>query len=319
MRKAVFEWVTLLTALVIVGPFVALPLAWLTTASGAADATPLTSTQPALGIGYSLLAMLGALLTGWLGTKTVSRGMGMAAAGFVLVWVAARSGAGAMILRDAPSANAAALRMTIEAALLALPALWLVTLVQRLRPLPDEAERLAEVFGWPEDEPTARNSTSQSIAPDTVYPLTECRCGLLEGLRDCLTSRGIQIVLAAAVGALIGCVFASIGFLKGHGLFAGFMGGLIGGAAGGLMLAGVENPRPALAPYVGVVLVMIAAPMAGSLYYGNALRTVAVSGELFGPARLIPMDWIASMLLGVPWGLSWLASSVKDATQAKHA
>lgn len=292
MRKAVFEWVTLLTALVIVGPFVALPLAWLTTASGAADATPLTSTQPALGIGYSLLAMLGALLTGWLGTKTVSRGMGMAAAGFVLVWVAARSGAGAMILRDAPSANAAALRLTVEAAILALPTLLLVTLVNKPRPLESD---------------------------DTVYPLTECRCGLLEGLRDCLTSRGIQIVLAAAVGAVIGCVFASIGFLKGHGLFAGFMGGLIGGAAGGLLLAGVENPRPALAPYVGVVLVMIAAPMAGSLYYGNALRTVAVSGELFGPARLIPMDWIAGMLLGVPWGLSWLASSVKDATQAKHA
>jgi hypothetical protein len=292
MRKAVFEWVTLLTALVIVGPFVALPVAWLTTASGASDATPLTSTQPALGIGYSLLAMLAALLTGWLGTKTVSRGMGMAAAGFVLVWVAARSGAGAMILRDAPSANAAALRLTIEAAILALPTLLLVTLVHKPRPLESD---------------------------DSVYPLTECRCGLVEGLRDCLTSRGVQIVLAAAAGAVIGCMFASIGFLKGQGLFAGFMGGLIGGAAGGLLLAGVENPRPALAPYLGVVLVMIAAPIAGSFYYGNALRTVAVSGELFGPARLIPMDWIAGMLLGVPWGLSWLASSVKDATQAKHA
>jgi len=114
-------------------------------------------------------------------------------------------------------------------------------------------------------------------------------------------------------------MFASIGFLKGNGLFAGFMGGLIGGAAGGLLLAGVENPRPALAPYLGVVLVMIFAPIAASIYYGNALRTVAVSGELFGPARLIPMDWIAGMLLGVPWGLSWLASSVKDTAQAKHA
>lgn len=292
MRKAVFEWVTLLTALVIVGPIVALPLAWLTSSSGATDATPLTSTQPALGIAYTLLAMLGALLTGWLGTKTVSRGMGMAAAGFVLVWVAARFGAGAMILRDAPSANAAALRLTIEAAILALPTLLLVTLVHKPRPLESD---------------------------DSVYPLTECRCGLVDGLRDCLTSRGIQIVLAAAAGAVIGCMFASIGFLKGNGLFAGFMGGLIGGAAGGLLLAGVENPRPALAPYLGVVLVMIFAPIAASIYYGNALRTVAVSGELFGPARLIPMDWIAGMLLGVPWGLSWLASSVKDTAQAKHA
>ena len=292
MRKAVFEWVTLFTALVIVGPFVAVPLAWLTTASGSSDATAMTSTQPALGIGYSLLAMLGALLTGWLGTKTVSRGMGMSVAGFVLVWVAARSGTGAMILRDAHSATAAALQLTIEAAILAIPALLLVTLVQRPRPLDND---------------------------DSVYPLTECRCGLVDGLRDCLTSRGIQIVLAAAAGAVIGCVFASIGFLKGQGLFAGFMGGLIGGAAGGLLLAGVENPRPALAPYLGVVLVMIGAPIAGSLYYGNSLRTVAVTGELFGPARLIPMDWISGMLLGVPLGLSWLASSVKDATQAKHA
>lgn len=292
MRKAVFEWVTLFTALIVVGPFAALPMHWLQTGSAASDATALTSTQPVLGLAYTLVAMLAALLTGWLGTKTVSRGMGMAAAGFVLVWVAARSGAGAMILRDAPSASAAAWSLTIEAALLALPALLLVALVQRPRPMESD---------------------------DSVYPLTECRTTLVQGLRDACTARGAQIVLAAACGAVLGSMFASIGMLKGQGLFAGFFAGLIGGAAGGLMLAGVENPRPALAPYLGVVLVMIAAPVAGMFYHAAGLRSAAVSGELIGPARLIPLDWIAGMLIGVPWGLSWLASSVKDPAHAKHA
>ncbi|MBY0113187.1 MAG: hypothetical protein K2Y21_10210 [Phycisphaerales bacterium] len=291
MRKAVFEWVTLLTALAIVGPFVALPLAWLTTASGATDATPLTSTQPALGIGYTLLAMVGALLAGWLGTKTVSRGMGMAAAGFVLVWVAARSGTSAMILRDAGSASAAAIRLTIEAAILAIPALWLVTIVQR--PTPIESD-------------------------ESVYPLTECRTDLVQGLKDAVTSRGLQVVLAAAAGAILGSMFASIGMLKGQAIFDGFFAGLLGGAGGGLLLAGVENPRPALAPYLGVALVMIAAPIAASFYHGASLRTVAVTGELIAPARLIPMDWIAGMLIGVPWGLSWLASSVKEKPEPKR-
>lgn len=292
MRKAVFEWVTLLTALVIVGPFVGVPLAMLHSPSGSPEATSLTSTQPLLGIGFTLVAMVGALVAGWLGSKTVSRGMGMTAAGFVLVWAAARTGAGGMILRDASSASGAALRMTIEAAILAVPALLLVTLVHKVKPVETD---------------------------DSVYPLTECRCGLLEGLRDAMTSRGIQIVLAAAAGAVFGSLFASIGMMKGQGLFAGFFAGLIGGAAGGLLLAGVENPRPALAPYIGVVLVMIAAPMAGSFYHGASLRTAAVTGELIGPARLVPLDWIAGMLLGVPWGLSWLASSVKDKVETKRA
>lgn len=296
MRKAVFEWVTLLTALVIVGPFVGVPIAMLHSSSGSAEATALTSTQPLLGMAFTLAAMVGALLTGWLGSKTVSRGMGMTAAGFVLVWAAARTGAGGMILRDAASAggaaSGAAMQLTIEAAMLAVPALLLVTLIHKVRPVD---------------------------ADDSVYPLTECRCGLIEGLRDAMTSRGIQIVLAAAAGAVFGSLFASIGMMKGQGLFAGFFAGLIGGAAGGLMLAGVENPRPALAPYIGVVLVMIAAPVAGSLYHGASLRTAAVTGDLIGPARLVPLDWIAGMLLGVPWGLSWLASSVKDKVETKRA
>lgn len=292
MRKAVFEWVTLLTALVIVGPFVGIPISMLHSPSGSAEATALTSTQPLMGMGFVLVAMVGALLAGWLGSKTVSRGMGMTAAGFVMVWAAARTGAGGMILRDAKSAGGVAVQMAIEAAILAIPALLLVTLVHKVRPMDSD---------------------------DSEYPLTECRCGLIEGLRDAMTSRGIQIVLAAAAGAVFGSMFASIGMMKGQGLFAGFFAGLIGGAAGGLMLAGVDNPRPALAPYIGVVLVMIVAPVAGSFYHGAALRTAAVTGELIGPARLVPLDWIAGMLLGVPWGLSWLASSAKEKVETKRA
>lgn len=76
-------------------------------------------------------------------------------------------------------------------------------------------------------------------------------------------------------------------------------------------MAGTE-PRPALAPYIGVLVVAIGAPVYAAVSYGTGITQASVTGELIPPARLIPMDWLAGMFLGVPWGLGWVAGMVKE-------
>lgn len=285
MRKAVFEWVSLILAVLVVGPVAGMLIASLNAADGSGEVTALNSSSPAMGIAYSFAALILALIAGVVGSKTVTRPMGMVCAGFVLVWVACRSGTSEMIFRNVASAQGAAWRMAIEAAILALPALLVVIFVQKPRPFETD---------------------------DSAYPLMEVRGGFVQNLRDSLLSgRGAGIVLASAAGAVFGCMLGSISLLKGQAVFSGTLAGIGAGCAGGLLMAGAE-PRAALAPYLGVLLVAILGPIAGVLHHGTGLRAAAVTGDLIAVSRLVPIDWIAGMFLGVPWGLSWVSGMVKD-------
>lgn len=285
MRKAVFEWVSLILAVLVIGPVAGALIASLNAMDGSGEVTALNSSNPVLGLVYSLAALLLALIAGGVGSKTVTRPMGMVCAGFVLVWVACRSGTSEMIFRNVASAQGAAWRMAIESALLALPALVIVVLVQKPRPFETD---------------------------ESVYPLMEVRGGFIQNLRDSLfNGRGAGIVLASAAGAVFGCMLGSISLLKGQAVFSGTLAGIGAGCAGGLMMAGAE-PRAALAPYIGVLFVAILGPAAGAIHHGSGLRAAAVTGDLIAVSRLVPMDWIAGMFLGVPWGLSWVSGMVKD-------
>ncbi len=285
MRKAVFEWVSLIVASLVIGPVAGLLLAMLRAADGSRETTPLVSTSPALGVLLAIGAIGLAWISGVLGTKTVARTMGMVCAGFTLIWAACRTGTGEMIYRGSGSASGDAWRLALEGAILFLPALALVAFVQR--PVPVESD-------------------------EAVYPLAEYRGGLVSGIRNSISVRGLGVIAASAAGAVFGCTIGSIALLKGQCVFAGVLAGIGAGCAGGLLMAGVENPRPALAPYIGLLLLAIAGPIVGAFYHGAELKRAAVSGELIAVARLVPLDWIAGMFLGVPWGLSWVSGMVKE-------
>ncbi|MGH7242595.1 MAG: hypothetical protein ACREJD_04190 [Phycisphaerales bacterium] len=285
MRKAVFEWVSLVLAVLILGPVAGLMPAMLRSPAGSGQTSALTSTTPLLGIFFSLGALGLALVVGMFGSKTVTRPMGMACAGFTLIWVACRFGRAEMIFRESSSPTTSAWLMALEAAILAIPALWVVTMVQRPRP-----------FDFDDSLPT----------------LSEVRTGLIEGIRSLFRDhRGLLAVVAAAAGAVFGCALGSISLMKGQCVFAGVLAGIGAGCAGGLVIAGLDS-RPALAPYLGLLLVAIAAPVFAIFTHGAGLGTAAVTGDLVPLGRLIPMDWIAGMFLGVPWGLSWVSGMVKD-------
>lgn len=285
MRKAIFEWVCLVLAVLILGPVAGLLPAMLRSPAGSGEATALTSTTPLVGIVLSLVALALATVVGMFGSKTVTRSMGMACAGFTLVWVACRSGRAEMIFRESTSPAASAWMLAIEAAILAVPALFVVTLVQRPRPLESDANAVAFV---------------------------EVRTGLVEGIVALFRDyRGLVGIIAAVAGAAFGCALGSISLLKGQCVFAGVLAGIGAGCAGGLVIAGVES-KPSLAPYVGVLLMAIAAPIVAIFMNGSGLSTAAITGDLVPPGRMIPMDWIAGMFLGVPWGLSWVSGMVKE-------
>lgn len=285
MRKAIFEWVSLVLAVLILGPVAGTLPAMLRSAAGSGQTSALTSTTPVLGIILALCGLALATVVGMFGSKTVTRPMGMACAGFVLVWVACRFGRAEMIFRESGSPTTAAWLMALEAAILAIPALWVVTMVQRPRP-----------FEFDEG----------------ILAIAEVRTGLMDGLRAVARDhRALLAVAAAAAGAVLGCSLGSISLMKGQCVFAGVLAGIGAGCAGGLLIAGLES-RPALAPYLGVLLVAIGAPIFAIFKHGAGLGNAAVTGDLVPIGRLIPMDWIAGMFLGVPWGLSWVSGMVKE-------
>ncbi|MBX3379465.1 MAG: hypothetical protein KF805_05180 [Phycisphaeraceae bacterium] len=285
MRKAVFEWVSLVLAVLILGPVAGLLPAMLRSPAGSGQTSALTSTTPMLGIVFTLAALALALVVGMFGSKTVTRPMGMACAGFTLVWVACRFGRAEMIFRESTSPTTSAWLMAIEAAILAIPALWVATWVQRPRPFESD---------------------------DNVPALAEIHTGFIEAIRALVSDyRGLVAVAAAAGGAVFGCALGSISLLKGQCVFAGVLAGIGAGCAGGLVIAGLDS-KPALAPYLGVMLVAIGAPIAAIFIHGSGLGVAAVTGDLTPLGRLIPIDWIAGMFLGVPWGLSWVSGMVKD-------
>ncbi|MBN8597454.1 MAG: hypothetical protein J0L78_07245 [Planctomycetes bacterium] len=285
MRKAIFEWVSLVLAVLILGPVAGTLPAMLRSAAGSGQTSALTSTTPILGIVLALGGLALATVVGMFGSKTVTRPMGMACAGFVLVWVACRFGRAEMIFRESTSPTNAAWLMALEAAILALPALWAVTIVQRPRP-----------FEFDEG----------------ILAIAEVRSGLMDGLRAVARDhRALLAVVAAAAGAVLGCSLGSISLMKGQCVFAGVLAGIGAGCAGGLLIAGLDS-RPSLAPYLGVLLVAIGAPIFAIFKHGAGLGTAAVTGDLVPLGRLIPMDWIAGMFLGVPWGLSWVSGMVKE-------
>ncbi|MBS0188971.1 MAG: hypothetical protein JSS51_12965 [Planctomycetes bacterium] len=284
MRKAVFEWISLILATLILGPIAGMLPAMLHSPGGSQQTTALNSTTPVLGVVLMLAALGLALIVGLFGAKTVTRPMGMACAGFVLVWVACRTGRAEMIYRESGSPSHAAWMMALEAALLAVPALVVAMLVQRPRP-----------FG----------NTDEAV-------VGELQGGFAANLKAVMGEpRALAAVAAAAAGAIVGCAIGSISLLKGQAVFAGALGGIGAGCAAGLLIAGIES-RPALAPYIGVMLVAIASPIVASFQYGAGLRNAAITGDLLSVGRLVPMDWIAGMFLGVPWGLSWVSGMVKD-------
>lgn len=119
----------------------------------------------------------------------------------------------------------------------------------------------------------------------------------------------IAIVAAAVVGAAAAWI---VGFqaLRGQAIFAAIAGGIAGGAAA--CLAGAATAREARATgSIGLLALAVIGPLAAALVHGDRAAEAADAGRLIPLAVILPLDWVAGALLGVPVGVQWAHSMIE--------
>jgi len=130
--------------------------------------------------------------------------------------------------------------------------------------------------------------------------------------RSKFTSNSIVPMAAGALGACaaIGAV-AAWGFarseLPGQAIAAAIVAGIFG-----TLVGTVIDPRPGMLRFVAALsLLAIAGPASAAILQGGEVVRAMYAGELVPLARLLPLHWVAGLLLGVPIGASWAESFIK--------
>lgn len=115
-------------------------------------------------------------------------------------------------------------------------------------------------------------------------------------------------ILTAAIGALVAGWVVARTELVGQTLWAAIAGGVLGG-----VLARVAQPNcSAAATTVAVPIVATIGIILGeALTTGGNLAQAVYAGASTPLLRIMPIDWIAGMLLGLPIGISWGGSLVE--------
>jgi hypothetical protein len=127
---------------------------------------------------------------------------------------------------------------------------------------------------------------------------------------------GTSGLAAIGVGVLAGAAIAWLVArtpLKGQAVAAAITGGVAIGAAG--RLADLSATLPSLC--IPIAVLAILGPLSGLVVgAGNAasLLTAGRNGTLFPLANILPLDWIAGGLLGIPLGVTWAASMIEKRT-----
>jgi hypothetical protein len=118
-----------------------------------------------------------------------------------------------------------------------------------------------------------------------------------------LRGRGLAAGVVAA--GVAGWLFAPES-LKGQTFAAAAAGGMFGALA--LKMA-ARTVKP-LWVFVGVAVLACAGPAVAAVYYGTGTGIVrpvyaGLHGGVLPLVRILPLDWLAGALVGVPIGLSW--------------
>lgn len=124
--------------------------------------------------------------------------------------------------------------------------------------------------------------------------------------KDSLTGAVVAIVVGAVAAILVARTSKDVGQALGAAIAAGVAGTLVGRV--------VAHHAPIGVFVVAGMLLAMVGPASGAFVNGTSIVERVYAGNEFALARMMPMDWIAGILLGVPVGASWAASMVD-----KHA
>lgn len=301
MLQAALRWILPLTSLLVLGPLAGLLTGSLIAPDGGHDATPLLCDTPVFGVlaavGVFVLATVGGVVT----ASQMGGGWGLASAGFVLAWGAWGTGTVDQILRRTQS-GATFWTIAIEGALMGV--LGLVSAVVILAAGRRHAADAAE-------SATPRASQAGFVGR-VVEEVTGLGAALVGRGRDAddgeSPSAGavlLSLVIALAAGA-VGAWLVAVEALKGQTFAAAAVAGIVAAAIGRV----TTERSPATLYVLVVALLAVASPIAAAVMYPGAEGAVraAYASNLIPVARILPLDWIAGGLVGVPIGLSWAAS-----------
>jgi len=289
LPRLFLRWTLLLGALFALGPIAGHLVNTLHAADGGADATPLVSTSPVRGVFIAAVVMLLALAVGVTGGRIFGPRLGLRTAGFVLAWAAWLTGTVDAILRQSQS-RAPMWTLALEGLIVGVMALVVFVLVVALARPHNEHEQA-------------------EFAMTGKDPLTT----VTRDLRK-LASTG---ALVGLVGAIIagGIVAWIIAFepLKGQTVMAAFFGGIAAAAVGRLAASMVGQDAPVMVYFIAIVVLAIASPASAALVHssGDQLLDASYAGTMFALGHILPLDWLAGGMLGVPIGLAWVGSMIE--------
>lgn len=291
MPKGFVKVVDTLAAFAVLGPLSAWLLAMLRAPDGDPATTPLTSATPAMG---ALLLIAAFVLTGLVGVvsgRWVTRGRGVCMVGFALMWTTSVTANARQLLGDV-DAQSALNGLLLEAAFL-IPLVVLVgLLIEAISPVSSEEQGLQHGPSLP---PPGFSGVREHFSPAQFA-----------------ASFAAAAVAAGAVGWLI-----AINTTKGQAIFAAFLGGIAAGFAAAAAARSNHKhstllPAIAALPVVALVTVLyLKFFAAGSIIPQTRAVASETVQQLFALGRILPLDWAAGGLFGVPIGASWAASMVE--------
>ncbi len=268
MPKAILRWIIYFGAVLAVGPIAGATTAWLRGPDGGTEATPLVSVSPVLGLGAGMLGVFLALCVGLVGARAVGVKAGMSAAGLVLAWAAWRTGTVDQIIRANHSGRVLLPRRTAG--------VGVALLLARLG--------TADHHDGSEGRLDAEQGP-RAFGLDTKHLAGPIAAGLVAGGAVAWAVAQTPLKGQAVAGAIIGSIFAA--------------------AAG--RLVDYRAALPTLA--IPIALLAVLGPLSGTVMGASPdLLVGGRNGALFPLANILPLDWIAGGLLGIPLGVAWAGS-----------
>ncbi|CAN5781479.1 hypothetical protein BH11PLA1_BH11PLA1_19820 [soil metagenome] len=297
MRDAAFRWTFFIVALFALGPVAY----WLTANLRAPDG--FTQVEPILaqtGAATGVLRGCGAILLSAvvlaLTARFISMRWAFLCAGATLAWGAAGAGRIDELLRLTPD-RALLWQVALEGAIFAA---LLVACVRGaswwVARLPVQGAGTPAAISAPGD--SFWRTRLDSVPPghrDTHAPIEESS--------ERWMRVGASIAIAVSAGMAVAW-FVALSTLKGQTLAAA----VIGAVATGIITGMLHKQAPAWVLLAGFAVLAVAAPALGALTLPRdpaALLTMVNAGPMAPPARVVPLDWLAGALIGLPIGSKW--------------
>lgn len=270
MLQQLLRWVLPLAGLMVVGPLAGMCTAGLRLWDGSDRATLLVSTSPVSGVVLGVVAIALATAVGVVAARLINASYGFFTAGLALAWAAWGTGDIDAIVRSYQS-GAPLWRLAVEGAIVGacgVGACWLILRAAKKPATPAVVEFDEHVWA----------------------------------------TRGKGFAACLAAAAVAAWLFAPES-LKGQ----TFAAAAVAGMAGALAMKMAARTATPMVVFAVVAVMACGGPVAAAVYYGSGANIVrpiyaGAPGAMLPLVRILPLDWLAGALVGVPIGLSWGAA-----------